>query len=270
MTTTVDVGGVRISVEEHGTGPTVALQPGLGYASWCWRWLVPELTDRHHVLALDTRGTGGSTKPDEPFSVEDMADDLAAVVDELGDGPAHVVGHSMGGYIAITTALRYPETVRSLVLLATSAGGPGNIPVPAETVAVWRDSLGLPLEEYARVTFPYSFRPGWTEENPELTEEALRIRLEHPTPPEQWLYQYNATVPWLQRGAAVEEIAVPSLVVHGTADRVVPYGNGENLARQMADAELVTFEGAGHNLIIEEPARLASLMLRFWEELDGS
>ena len=261
----VQAGPVSLYVEERGSGDPLLLIQGLGYATWAWRHQLPYFAERWRVVAFDNRGTGRSDKPPGPYSIEQMADDAAAVLEAVGAGLAHVLGMSMGGYIAQMLALRHPERVRSLVLLVTAAGGPRSLPVPEATREAWLASASLPPPEFARATMPLSFRPGWTDEHPEEFEQLLAARLEFPTPGECWAAQYAACERFASDDPPVERMSVPTLVVHGTADRVVPYENGVALAERIPGARLVTFEGAGHLAALEEPGRLNSEVARFLE-----
>src|SRR5205085_2493650 len=117
--------GVRLHVEEHGNGETLLLHQGLGQGSWAWRYTAPMFALHFRTILLDTRGTGRSYVPDEPYGIAELAEDAADVLHGRG---AHVVGFSMGGYVALTLALAHPELVRSLVLAGTGAGGPTRVP----------------------------------------------------------------------------------------------------------------------------------------------
>ena len=112
------------------------------------------------MLAFDNRGTGLSAKPPGPYTIEELADDAASVLDARGLERADVYGHSMGGFIALTLALRRPELVRSLVLVGTGPGGPDHEPLPRETLEIWLSVVGLPLEEAIPQTFPTVFHAG--------------------------------------------------------------------------------------------------------------
>ena len=116
------VAGARIHYEVDGEGEPLVLIAGTAFDLSFWDDLLPELRG-FRVLRLDNRGAGLSDAPDEPFSIERMADDVAAVMDAAGMPSAHVHGASMGGLIAQELAIRYPERVLSLVLGATFAGG---------------------------------------------------------------------------------------------------------------------------------------------------
>src|SRR6185503_8270987 len=130
-------GALSLHVEQGGSGPPLVLIAGLGYASWCWLELRAELSHDASITAFDNRGTGRSDKPAGPYSIEMLADDVAALMRFLKLDTAHVLGHSMGGYIAQTFALRHPERLRSLILVGTGPGGPGAEPIPEATQRAW-------------------------------------------------------------------------------------------------------------------------------------
>jgi pimeloyl-ACP methyl ester carboxylesterase len=251
---------VRLYTEEHGEGHPLLLITGLGYAIWSWQRQIPDWSRHFRLIAIENRGTGRSPKPPGPYSIEQMADDAA---EALQGRRAHVAGFSMGGYIAQTVALRHPDLVERLVLVCTATGGPDHHQIPAETNAAWLANADKPPAEYARATMPLSFRPGWTDEHPEEFERLLADRLEHPTPQECWRAQYEACWRFVRELRPVEEISAPTLVVHGDADRVVPYENGVDLARRLPDAELITLAGAGHLLFLEEPERFNGMVTSF-------
>jgi 3-oxoadipate enol-lactonase len=201
--------------------------------------------------------------------MEQFEGDARAVLDALGVESAHVLGVSMGGFVAQLLALRAPERVRSLVLVGTGPGGPEHARVPGETLEAWLSNAGLPPDEYARRTMDLSFSPGWSHEHPDLYEELLAARLEHPTPTACWLAQLEATSRFLDTGARVEEIAAPVLVVHGDADRVVPVSNGRLLARRIPGTELAVVPDCGHVVQLESPEEFNRLVEEFLERVEG-
>jgi 3-oxoadipate enol-lactonase len=251
-------GNVSLWVEREGRGEPLLLITGLGYASWCWLELRAALRQGFDLVAFDNRGTGRSGKPEGPYSIPMMADDAAALLESLGLASAHVLGHSMGGYIALTLALRHPAKVRSLVLVGTGPGGPDAQPIPEETQKAWDAARGKPAVEYARTTMPRSFAPGWTDAHPAEFDRILARRLEFPTPPPQWLAQYNACVDYYTTGIDVSRIGCPTLVIHGQQDRVVPHHNGVLLAQRMPRATLVSLPQGGHLPMLEDPPGFAA------------
>lgn len=245
---------------QAGAGPPLLLIAGLGYASWCWRDLQRDLAQDARTLAFDNRGTGRSDKPPGPYSLALMADDAAAVLDAAGWPDAHVLGHSMGGYIALTLALRHPQHVRSLVLVGTAPGGPESQPIPPDTLKSWEAARALPPQDYARRTMPHSFAPGWAEAHPREFEDILARRLEFPTPPANWLAQYHACVDYYVQGIDPARIRQPATVIHGEQDRVVPHANGKLLARTIPGARFVSLPDAGHLPQLEDPPAFAALV----------
>jgi 3-oxoadipate enol-lactonase len=255
---------LRFWVEDSGgSGEPLLLISGLGYSSWCWAELRETLRERWRVITFDNRGTGRSAQPAGPYSIAMLADDAASVLDARGVEAAHVMGHSMGGYIALTLARRHPQRVRSLVLVSTAGGGRGCLPLPEDTRAAWLAAAGLPPEQYARRTMPLSFAPGWTERHPERFERYLQNRLQHPTPPACWAAQFQACEQYFAEGVGAERITQPALVIHGTADRVIPFANGELLAAQLPNARLLRLDGIGHLPYLEEPELFTSVVREF-------
>jgi pimeloyl-ACP methyl ester carboxylesterase len=253
----------RLYVEEHGEGEPLLLIEGLGQSMWAWREQVPVFARHYRTIAFDTRGTGRSQVPDEPYGIDELAEDAA---DVLAGRQARVVALSMGGYVALTLALAKPELVRSLVLVGTGAGGPERVPRPQHVRDAYAAAIGLPFDEYGRTTMPMTFSLGWTERNPERFEEILAARREHPTPEETLDAHLRACYAFYGRGCDVERIAVPALVLHGDADLIVPVENGRILASRLPNAGYVELPGRGHNVQLEDPASLNRLVLEFLAE----
>ena len=251
---------VDLHVEEHGSGDTLLLHQGLGQGSWAWRYQVPVFARSFRTIVFDTRGTGRSPVPEEPYGIDELADDAAQILDGRA---ARVVGFSMGGYVALTLALARPELVRSLVLAGTGAGGAERIPRPAHVRDAFNAALDLPPEEQRRATLPYTFSSGWTEANPKRFEEILAATLEHPTPRETIDAHASACYGYYDEGVEVERIDVPALVVHGDEDLIVPVENGRTLARRLPNARYVELKGRGHNLMLEDPSTFNELVLGF-------
>lgn len=237
----------------------LVLVSGLGQGRWVWRWVLPALEQHGRVIVFDHRGTGPLSDVPARDSVSDMAADLRAVLDE----PAHVLGFSMGGFVALTLALSEPRIIRSLILAGTGAGGPGRVPRPAHVVQAFEEAFGLPEDEFGRATFPYTVARGWPEANAERFEEILAVRLELPTPYATIETHVAACYAFYESAIEVELIRVPALVVHGDEDLIVPVENGRRLAERLPDAEFVELPGRGHNLMLEDPVTFAGLVLRF-------
>lgn len=253
--------GLALHLEGDGE-PTVLMLHGLGYASWEAQPVRAELGAEFGLWSLDNRGTGRSDSFDGECSIDQLAEDAAVAIRQLG-GPLVVVGHSMGGYIAQALAAKHPDLVRGLVLIATSPGGPDSQAVPTETRRAWTEASGLAPTDYARHTMPLSFRPGWTDEHPEAFERLLGMRLAHPTTQDVWRAQFTAAEDFLANGTTLGRTGIPTLVIHGMQDRVVPVANGGLLSRQLPTSEYHEVPGAGHLVHLEQPALVANLITTF-------
>ncbi|WDM44354.1 alpha/beta hydrolase [Microbacterium luteolum] len=251
-----------LHLEGSRTGQAVLLIHGLGYASWAAHQLRHALGDDLALWSVDNRGTGRSTRGLEELSIDLLAEDAAVAIEALGR-PAIVVGYSMGGYVAQLLALARPELVNQLVLLGTSPGGPEAVSVPAPTLKAWLDAANLTPEQYARRTMPLSFREGWPQSHSNEYEDVIQARLTYPTSSAIWREQYKACERFLQTGARTAELAVPTLVIHGGADRVLPADNGRAIARMLPDARYRELPDAGHLLHLEAPDVIATEVRRF-------
>jgi 3-oxoadipate enol-lactonase len=251
---------MRLHVEEHGHGDLLLLHQGLGQGSWAWRYAAPLFAERFRTIVFDTRGTGRSAVPDEPYEIADLAEDAAEVLDGRA---AHVIGFSMGGYVGLTLALTRPELVRSLVLAGTGAGGPQRVPRPDHVRETFETAAHLPLEEARRLAMPLTFSPGWTEANPERFDEIVAATLVHATPRKTIGAHTAACLRFYQQPIEVERVAAPALVVHGAEDLIVPVGNGRMLARRLPSSRYVELPGLGHNLMLEAPEKFVDVVLDF-------
>ena len=129
---TAAVNGTTLHYMRGGEGPTVLLIHGFPQDWYEWRDVMPRLVDRYSVVAVDLRGVGGSAAPDTGYDAATMATDVAELVDGLGVGPVHVVGHDIGGWVAYALARLRPDVARSMIIMETLLPGiepPGTPPV---------------------------------------------------------------------------------------------------------------------------------------------
>lgn len=249
--------GVTIdyAVDGDPDGPTVLLLEGLGYGRWMWRWLAEALADDYEVLRPDNRGTGDSDAPEGPYTVAEMAADAGAVLDDRGVDAVHVCGASMGGMIAQELALA-DDRVASLTLLCTSPGGEDAAPTPSE---VQEHIFSAPEDADPRERVRYLMEPavsdGFYDREPGLVEEVVDWRLAGDATPAGREAQ-AAAVAAFDASDRLDGIDVPTLVLHGTADRVLPVGNADLLAELLPRAEVELFDGGPHLFFIEERGRV--------------
>jgi len=253
-------GDVTLAYELTGPddAPVVAFVEGLGYARWMWNWQVEALDD-YRRLVWDNRGTGDSSVPEGPYSVAEMAADFEAVLADAEVDEAHVVGASMGGMIAMEYALSY-DRATTLSLLCTSHGGESAVPTPPETQERMFD---VPEDATEREAIRYKMRPATTEAffetETDVVERIVDWRLDSDAPEPARLAQ-AAAVEAFDREDDVGDLDVPTLVAHGTRDRVLPVENGRGLCRKIPDSTCEFVEGGSHLFFVEEADHVTDLL----------
>lgn len=239
--------GIDLYYEVHGEGEPLLLIMGLSLNSKSWFRTIPALSEQYKVIVFDNRGVGRSGKPNTPYSIELMAEDARAVLDAAEIESAHVYGISMGGMIAQRLTLKYPERVKSLILGCTTSGGEKHVQ-PSLEVSMHMASRGSSTatpEEVAWATAPIIYSQEFLENHRNLVAEDIEKRIEMPILPYAYILQLQACLAH-DTYDEIHQIKVPTLVIHGDADRLVPYENGTTLAEKIPNAEFLTVKGAGH------------------------
>ena len=245
-------GRTELYWESTGEGPPVLLIMGLGLSGGAWWRTVPTLARELRVITFDARGIGRSPSVRHNYTVEAMADDAVSVLDGLGLADAHVYGISLGGMIAQTVALRHPRRVRSLVLGATHAGGPRAARPEREVLEFFRRRSTMEMEEAAWASVPYNYGPRCREHKVDCIAEDIERRIEHPFSRTAYRAQLMAAAMHNAHGR-LGRIGVPTMVVHGAHDRIIPVANGHALAAGIPDCRLRILEESGHLYPTEEP-----------------
>jgi 3-oxoadipate enol-lactonase len=247
-------GVVKLHWESFGEGPAVLLVAGQGMTVDGWWATIPVLARSFRVIAFDNRDTGGSTQVPWPYSVAQMARDAVAVLDAAGEQRAHVYGISLGSLVAQEVALRHPERVQALVLGASSAGGfAAYKPSPssfAQTFLVRAGAMGPEEAEWAAV--PYTYAEKTRRLHPERIVADIAHRVSSPPKPLAYLHQ-AAAVATHDAYQRLNQMAAPTLVVHGEEDVFVPPANALVLAERIPAAQLRMWPDAGHMYTIDEP-----------------
>jgi 3-oxoadipate enol-lactonase len=245
--------GANLYYERTGAGAPVLLVMGLGMNATGWWRTIPVLADAGlRVLAFDNRGVGRGDRPPGPYSVPQLADDAVAVLDAAGLEQAHVYGISLGGMIAQEVALRHAARVRALVLGATTAGGELGVPAGEATLAFFRRRGEMPAEEAVWASVPYNYSPRTRRAHGDRIAEDVEQRLRYPVEPAPYMAQLQAALGH-DAAARLGSIELPTLIVHGEADVMVPPVNGERLAAAIPGAEHRTWPDTAHLYVTDEP-----------------
>ncbi|GAA3761104.1 pimeloyl-ACP methyl ester carboxylesterase [Spinactinospora alkalitolerans] len=247
--------GTRIAYQVRGDGPPLVLLAGQANDHRWWDPVRHDFDGAHSTITLDYRGTGASDKPDSPYSTEGFADDVIAVLDELGVDRSAVYGTSMGGRVAQWLAVRHPERVGSLVLGCTSPGTRHGVERGDDV----RRSLAQPDPAAARrALLELMYTPEWlalhpgpytTLGDPAMPAYARRRHLSASNRHDAW--------------EALPAIEAPTMVVHGTDDALNPAANASLLADRIPGARLHLVPGARHAYFEEFRTTAGAAVLDF-------
>lgn len=255
----VDVGGLRLHYRQLGdpAGPGVLVLHGIMGLSREWDTLTRALAGEHRVVALDLRGHGRSDWA-ETYTASAMADDVAAAIESLGLAPSHLVGHSMGGMVALLVAARRPDLVDRLALI--DIGPESLVGEFADGLADWLAMLGE--SSYTRHDEASRL---WLDGNPLARPELIDHYVEHNLiagPDGRWMWRFDATglVGFATAGVtthelweAVDGITRPTLLIRGESSPVFSHEHARRMMRRLGDASLVEIPAGAHDLGVEQP-----------------
>jgi pimeloyl-ACP methyl ester carboxylesterase len=270
------VGSIEMYYEEHGSGDPLLLIMGLGADSGAWLLQIPEFAERYRTIAFDNRGVGRSSKPAGPYTVREMADEAAGLLDTLGIARAHVVGVSLGGMIAQELALRHPERVRGLVLACT-------YPEPDDEILERRqasvaqfggtiaangttqiDMAALDPMMFFQHLLPAVFNQSFINTDLPRLMQLFAGAL-------QWGFSMEAIMAQVEAAMGhrttdrLHGIGAPTLVITGDSDLLIPPGNSDVLASKIPGARLVKVPGGSHGFNFETPEVFNREVLSFLE-----
>ncbi|MDY0063131.1 MAG: alpha/beta hydrolase [Myxococcota bacterium] len=257
-----DLGGTVLRYRVIGAGPPLLLIRGLARCAEYWLGFEDELARDHQVILVDTRGVGGSDVPPPPYTTAAMADDLARLLAHLGLSPVHVFGLSLGGMVAQQLALRYPYRVARLAIGCCSPGprlGGRLDPVGASkllTAFVLPGALRRRLVAEVTLSLPPGERRTWVIQRWEELGDLWPV-------PVAGLLGQLAAAALHDPGPALGRVHLPCLILHGTEDRLLPLVNAQRLAEVLPAGRLEILPGAGHDLVAEQPERVARLLRSF-------
>ncbi len=256
------VNDIDIYYEIHGSGPPLVLIMGLRRNAEWWYLQIPELSKHFTVIAFDNRGAGRSDKPEMEYSIRLFADDTAGLMNFLGIPKAHILGISMGGYIAQELAINHPDKVNGLILGCTSCGGSRAVSMSEERMEKFAANKGLTPEQILRKDMDLYFSDRFVREHPERIEEFVNISFRYYQPADAFFRQLNAC---LNHDTAdrVSKVSSPTLIMTGDDDHLVPSENSRILKELMPEADLELFPGCRHCFFMEESERFNRSVVAF-------
>lgn len=261
---TIDLDGVTLHYTDEGEGEPVILIHGFPLSSELWTPQRAALSANYRVLALDLRGHGMSEPPHGAASVEMYADDVMAFMDALGIGAVNLAGLSMGGYIVMALLRRYPDRVRSIMLLATKAPGDTDAGKQARN-----DMIALAETEgagaVAEKMLPKMLTARTRDTNPELVEFARSMMAR--TSVEGIVGALHALRERPDSRPTLDGLALPALILVGQEDELTPPAEATAMEAAIRNARLEIVPDASHLLNLEQPEPVNRAMQAFLDQL---
>lgn len=261
----VKVNDINMYYEIHGEGEPLILIMGLGGDHFRWFRILPLLTEHFKVVTFDNRGVGKTDKPDIPYTMKMMSDDIAGLMDTVGIDKAHVFGISLGGMIAQNFALLHPNRIISLILGCTFCGGTHTISNEERSgPGVLDPSLietMLP-EERALEMMPALYSREFIDNNQDFVN--IQIEYAKNNPPDITGYRRQmGAVTTHDTYDRLPEIKLPTMVIAGDKDVLISVENSRLIASRIPDSELVILKGMGHGFYTEANKETARILTEF-------
>ncbi|MCL4707098.1 alpha/beta hydrolase [bacterium] len=255
------INGINLHYEDHGHGLPVILLHGFPLTHEIWQPQIEALQNECRVITPDLRGHGKSEAPGEVYTMAGLADDIAGLIKHLNCGPAIIAGHSMGGYVAFAFYRRYADLVKGQVLVSTRAAadtpeGKANREAMAQRAEHERSSA-VAVEKM----LPNMMSPASLAADPSLQTKVDAMMA---------ATSFHG-IAGAQRGMAsrsdssdlLQTISVPTLIIAGTADALIPPVESQNMAQAIHGAELQLLDDAGHLPSLEKPHEFTAA-LQHW------
>jgi pimeloyl-ACP methyl ester carboxylesterase len=259
----IQANGITLNYEQQGSGEPLILIPYLTADNACYAFQVAEYAKHFTCISLDLRGTGESDKPEGPVSVELYADDVAALMQELGISKAHISGLSLGAAIGMWLAARHPEKVKTLSL---HSGWTKSDPYVKTVVEGWQVSaraLNNVAELVIQTIFPWCFTPElYATKFDYIQSLAAFVRSRPVMSVENFIQQSNAVIAH-DAEAQLARINAPTQITFGREDQLTSLRFVDPLRNGIRDSELVIFEGCSHAPIYEHVEEFNARTLEF-------
>jgi 3-oxoadipate enol-lactonase len=258
--TVIGVGEIQLDYERSGSGPPLLAIMGMSGTALSWgEPFLERLREDHEVIVYDHRGVGASTPLSGSVTIAEMAEDAAGLLSALEIESADVLGISMGGMIAQELALRHPERVRTLTLGCTYCGGEGSALSSPEVLQQLTEAMfsgdrerALRAGWEANVSSAYAAdEAAWSYFLELARQRAVAVPVVMAQMQACMAHDTNARLPGLR---------VPTLVIHGTEDEMLPVANGRLIAELIPDSKLEILDGIGHLFFWERPEQTAAMI----------
>jgi pimeloyl-ACP methyl ester carboxylesterase len=258
----VKANGITLNYDQEGSGEPLILIPYLSADNACYAFQVPEYAKHFTCIMVDLRGAGQSDRPDGEYSTELYADDIAALMQELGIARAHVMGLSLGAAIGMWLAAKHPEKVKTLALHSGWHKTDPYIRTVLEDWKVAARAIGSVPEMVIQTMFPWCFTPDLYATNYEFVETCAGfVRSRPPMSVDDYVKQADAVIAHDVQGT-LSQIAAPTQITFGRHDQITSLRFAEPLSA-IKNSELVIFETSSHAPIYESVEEFNAKTLEF-------
>ncbi|HUE80855.1 MAG TPA: alpha/beta fold hydrolase [Pyrinomonadaceae bacterium] len=261
----VRVQGIQVAYDELGSGPAVVLLHGYPFDRSMWLEQAEVLKESHRVIIPDLRGHG-ETEVTAEASIEQMAHDVASLLDTLEISRVSLGGLSMGGYVSLAFYRSFPLRVRSLILADTRAQA--DTEEIRKTRAVQAEkALQEGMEGIADSLLQKLLAPETVARRPEIVKRIREMMVQ--TKPEGAAAALAAMAQRPDQTELLSRIIAPTMIVVGREDSITPVADSEMMHREIGGSRLEIIEGAGHVSNLEKPKEFNEALLRFLHDLEG-
>jgi 3-oxoadipate enol-lactonase len=265
----ITANNITMNYDQQGTGEPLILIPYLAADHACYAFQIPEYARHFTCISVDLRGTGESDKPQGAYTTEMLADDVAAFIQAMGIGKAHVAGLSLGGAVGMWLAVKHPNKVASLSVHSGWARSDGFLRTVVESWQIVARAAGVP-EMTIRAIFPWCFTPELYAERPDYIESlAAFVRSRPPQSVPDLIQQSNAVLAH-DVEAHLGRILAPTHITIGTRDQLTSIRFADRLKRGIANSELLLFEGCAHAALYERVEEFNQRTLAFLQRQAGT
>ena len=246
-----NVNGIQLAYERRGNGTPLVLLHGFPLDHHLWDEVAPFLEDTFDVILPDLRGFGSSTALDSPSSMDDYASDIAGLLDYLNIQKAAIVGHSMGGYVALAFARLYPERVRGLGLVSSQVLADA----PERKEGRYKSAADVEANGVGNVV--EAMTPKFT--NDDKLQSYARSSMER-QPAAAYISALKAMAERADSTSLLSSFQFPVVVIHGDADSLIPIDRAREVKAALPQAYLVEIGGAGHIPMMEAKEKTAEAL----------
>jgi 3-oxoadipate enol-lactonase len=253
---------LELYILESGSGEPLILVHGLGSDHTIWDGILPLFSENYHVVAMDLRGHGFSTKSKGIYSMELFADDIIHLIDNLGIKEAHFIGQSMGGAIVQQIALKYPENMISMTLISTFSF----VDPPLRDIFLNLEELAIQngYSDFFKEAVRLTNTPQFIQDNKTFLEERMKIMEDMSS-----ISSLKESIEACRKVNFINSlptIMIPTLIMAGADDILTPPHHAREIHKAIPHSQIKILENIGHNLIVELPNEAYQIIKEFLDK----